>query len=144
MSEPTWPRLKLGSHLVPGLAAVALFAVLAVVVLGGDFGAAEGFPTDAGITASIGYAMFNLSFGDVPSEGFLVAFLTIAVVLDAALDGAVMLAKREDDEAGAITALTDGGRVREALGGDDATEGGDGAEAGDGAADDDATDGGDH
>ena len=140
MSEPTWPRLKLGSHLLPGLAAVALFAVLAVVVLGGDFGAAEGFPTDAGVTASIGYAMFNLSFGDVPSEGFLVAFLTIAVVLDAALDGAVMLAKREDDDAGAITALTDGGRVREALGG--------GTDTDEDVIDDtdtgDATDGGDH
>jgi hypothetical protein len=42
------------------------------------------------------------------TEGFLVAFLTIAVVLDAALDGAVMLARREV-EASPETA-TDGGR----------------------------------
>lgn len=135
MTDPTWPRLKLGSHLLPGLAAVALFAVLAVVVLGGDFGAAEGFPADAGITAGIGYAMFNLSFGDVPSEGFLVAFLTIAIVLDAALDGAVMLAKREGDGDDALTALTDGGRVRDALGGDETAGETNG---------DDTVDGGDH
>ncbi|PSP70739.1 hypothetical protein BRC70_05360, partial [Halobacteriales archaeon QH_6_68_27] len=60
------------------------------------------------IVASIGYAMFDLvdlvPSGHGETEGFLVAFLTIAVVLDAALDGAVMLARREDD-------ATDGGEA---------------------------------
>jgi len=108
VSDASWPRLKLGSHLVPGLAAVALFGVLAAVVLGSEFGAAQGFPADASITASIGYAMFNLPQGDVGAEGFLVAFLTIAVVLDVAIDAAVYLAQTED-EGGLATALSDGG-----------------------------------
>ncbi|USZ68758.1 NADH-quinone oxidoreductase subunit J [Halorussus salilacus] len=89
--------------LLPGLAAVALFAVLAVVFVRASFGdpAAE-FAGDAGVTASIGYAMFNIQHPDaIPSEGFLVAFLVIAVVLDAALDGAVLLARRDED--GVIT-----------------------------------------
>lgn len=104
----------------PGVAAVALFVVLAAVFVGAPFGdPAPGFEGDAGITASIGYAMFNIDApGAVPSEGFLVSFILIAVVLDAALDGAVMLARRED-EGEPTTALrsdaeqvpaTDGGR----------------------------------
>ncbi|MEZ3116546.1 hypothetical protein RYH80_11565 [Halobaculum sp. MBLA0147] len=120
MKDTTRPRLRLGSHLVPGLAAVALFAVLAVVVLGSDFGAASGFPTDVSITASIGYAMFNLEQGAVDSEGFLVAFMLVALVLDTALDGAVMLAKREGEgDGGTLTALTDGGRDERTDGGVD-------------------------
>jgi NADH-quinone oxidoreductase subunit J len=107
----TWPELKLGSHLVRGLAAVALFVVMAVVFLGASFGEPAGFPADANITASIGYAMFNLELGDVPSEGFLVAFLVIAVVLDAAIDGAVYLAKREEGGSQVVPrVVADGGR----------------------------------
>ena len=60
------------------------------------FGTAEGF-ADGSVTRSIGYAMFNLNAGDVASEGFLVAFITIAVVLDAALDGSIMLAKQDEE-----------------------------------------------
>lgn len=89
----TRPRLKLGSHLVPGLAAVALFVVLAAAFLSAQFPAPQGFG-DGSITASIGYAMFNLQ-GPLPSEGFLVAFEIIDVVLVAALAAAVMLARRE-------------------------------------------------
>jgi hypothetical protein len=108
MRDTTWPRLRLGRHLLPGLAAVALFAVLVVVIGGAEFGDAAGFPDGAAITTAIGYAMFDLGLGDVPAEGFLAAFLLIAVVLDAALDGALMLAKREED--GSVVALlTDGG-----------------------------------
>lgn len=89
--------------LLPGLAAVALFGVLAVVFVRASFGdPASGFAGSEGVTASIGYAMFNIAHPDaIPSEGFLVAFLLIAVVLDAALDGAVLLARR--DEGGEIT-----------------------------------------
>ena len=96
-SRGSKPELKLGSHLVPGLAAVALFAVMAVVFLRAEFPLAEaaGFPEGASITASIGYAMFNVDGGGatVPSEGFLVAFEIVDIVLVAALVGAVTLAR---------------------------------------------------
>ncbi|PSP44572.1 proton-conducting membrane transporter [Halobacteriales archaeon QH_10_70_21] len=91
----TRPRLHGGSKLT-GLLAVGLFAFLAAVFITSGFGTAEGF-ADGSVTRSIGYAMFNLDAGDVASEGFLVAFITIAVVLDAALDGAVMLAKKDEE-----------------------------------------------
>ena len=108
----TWPRLKLGNHLLPGLAAVALFAVLSAVFLTAEFGAPAAFPAGESIVASIGYALLGLD-SSIPSERFLVAFIIIAIVLDAALDGSVMLAKRE--EAGeVVTALTDGGTDRAA------------------------------
>ena len=88
-------------------AALALFAVLAFVFVTAGLEAPRGFGEGA-IVASIGYAMFDLvdlvPSGHGETEGFLVAFLTIAVVLDAALDGAVMLARREDD-------ATDGGEA---------------------------------
>ena len=102
----TNPQLRIGRHLISGLAAVALFVVLAVVFLNAEFvEAAAGFDPDASITASIGYAMFDISTaGTIESEGFLAAFIIIAFVLDAALDGAVFLAIREE-----------GGRVVEAL-----------------------------
>jgi NADH-quinone oxidoreductase subunit J len=123
----TKPELKLGSHLLPGLAAVALFAVLAVTFLTASFGEPTGFPADAQITASIGYAMFNVGVDQVPgtlveSEGFLVAFILIAIVLDAALDGTLLLAKREESES--FTAvLADGGRrLRDRIGDDEGGE----------------------
>ncbi|GAA0208861.1 proton-conducting membrane transporter [Halobaculum roseum] len=119
------PRLKLGGHLLPGLAAVALFAVLAIVFLQASFGEPAGFPEGASITASIGYAMFNvdteaISGTVVSGEGFVVAFVLIAIVLDVAIDGAVFLAKRDED-GGIGGVLTDGGReIRDKLrGGED-------------------------
>lgn len=116
----TKPELKLGSHLVPGLAAVALFAVMALVFLTSSFPLAEarGFPEGASITASIGYAMFNIGQGDVNAEGFLVAFLVIAVALDIAIDGAIFLAKRGEE--GVLEPLrTDGGTDERRNGGGD-------------------------
>lgn len=105
----TWPRPKLGSHLLPGLAAVALFGVLVAGVLSSSFGAPQGFPADANVVSSIGRAMFGIPGADVPGDSFLVAFETIDLVLVAALAGAVLLARR--DEAGeAATLLSDGGR----------------------------------
>jgi len=43
--------------------------------------------------------MFDIQTSAVPegTESFLAAFVIIALVLDAALDGAVMLARREED-----------------------------------------------
>ena len=103
-------------RLVPAVAVGLLFAVLALTVLSADFGEVAAFPADASIVHNIGYALFNLGeydLGSVPSEGFLAAFLIAAVALDVAVDGAVYLAKREED--GSIVAavgeaLTDGGR----------------------------------
>jgi NADH-quinone oxidoreductase subunit J len=93
------------------LAVTALFAVLATVSLGavGSFPAPAGFPADASIVHNIGYALFDIGLGEVPAEGFLAAFLIIALALDVALDAAVYLAKRED-EGSIVSALTDGGR----------------------------------
>jgi len=104
-------------RLIPAAAVGLLFAVMALTILSADFGGGmEAFPADASIVHNIGYALFNLGeyeLGSVPSEGFLAAFLIAAVALDVAVDGAVYLAKREED--GSIVAavgeaLTDGGR----------------------------------
>ncbi len=93
------PRLRIGRHLLPGLVAVGLFAVMAYVFVGAEFGEHAGFAV-SNITATIGYAMFDVPHESIEATGtesFLVAFIIIAVVLDAALEGAVMLARREDD-----------------------------------------------
>jgi len=98
------PQLNTEGNYVAGLAAVALFTVFALVFLTTSFPVPAGFPDGAAITKSLGAAMFDIAPGAimddgetaVPAEGFLVAFLVIGVLLDAALDGAVMLAKRED------------------------------------------------
>jgi NADH-quinone oxidoreductase subunit J len=102
------PRLADDLSPVAGIAAVALFGVLAAVFLGTEF-SQRGFETDASIMEGIGYALFDL-VGQSPivSEGFLLAFLTIAIVLDAALDGAIMLARRDDEE----QTIPDGGERR--------------------------------
>ncbi|MGM0398127.1 MAG: NADH-quinone oxidoreductase subunit F [Halobacteriota archaeon] len=96
----TRPELAKDIDLFPGLLAAALFGFLAVVVLGASFAGAAGFETDAPITASIGYALIDLEgvAATVASEGFLAALVTIAFLLDAALGGAVMLARRDGGE----------------------------------------------
>ncbi len=108
------PRLNTEGSLVAGLAAVALFVVLATVFLTASFPVPAGFPEGAAITRSLGAAMFDIApsaiMGEneaaVPGEGFLVAFEIIDVLLVAALVGAVMLARRE--EAGEIVGLGSG------------------------------------
>jgi NADH-quinone oxidoreductase subunit J len=100
------PRLQTDVSLWPGLAAVALFGVLAAVFLGASLPEPAGFGADAQIVKSIGAAMFNvdpsaiMDEGAIESEGFLVLFVAIAIVLDAALDGSLMLAERDEDEGG--------------------------------------------
>jgi NADH-quinone oxidoreductase subunit J len=109
----TRPQLDLGTHLIRGTAAVLLFGVMAVTVLGANLGSPAGFPDVTNITAGIGYAMFDISDDVVTSTGtesFLVAFIIIAFVLDAALEGAVMLARREDDDAAAAASSAGGER----------------------------------
>jgi NADH-quinone oxidoreductase subunit J len=106
----TRPRLADDVNWAAGVAALGLFAVLAAVFLGSSFGSAAGFP-DASITAGIGYAMFDLAGQTVlETEEFLVSFIVIAIALDAALDVAIMLAKRDDETVGV---LADGGRSAE-------------------------------
>jgi NADH-quinone oxidoreductase subunit J len=98
------PKLNTEGSLVTGLAAVALFVVLAVVFTTVSFPAPVGFGESAAITKSLGAAMFDIAptqlMGDgetaVPAEGFLVAFEMIDFLLVAALVGAVMLARREE------------------------------------------------
>ncbi|WP_435195347.1 hypothetical protein [Natronomonas sp. EA1] len=104
----TRPRLHTSKSQAVGLLAFALFGVLSAVFLTANFGEHETFNGASEITATIGYAMFDLDAGTLPSEGFLVAFEIIDLVLIAALAVAVMLARREAD--GGILPLTDGGR----------------------------------
>ncbi|WP_435162067.1 hypothetical protein [Halorubrum sp. SY-15] len=100
-------------RLLPAVAVAGLFAVLAATTLSAGFGDAAGFPADASVVHNVGYALFNLDeAASIPSEGFLAAFLIVAVALDVAVDGAIYLARREDD--GSVVAaigeaLTDGG-----------------------------------
>lgn len=93
----TRPKIADDINVLPGLAAIALFVVLAVTFLSSQFDPARGFEEGARITASIGYALFNFAGNDaiVQSEGFLAPFEIIDVVLVAALVVAVMLARRE-------------------------------------------------
>lgn len=84
--------------MLPGLGAVALFVVMAVVFLAADYGTVIeefGFPAGESIVASIGAALIGIEAA-IPVESFLVALLIIAVALDAALDGSIMLAKRDE------------------------------------------------
>jgi len=109
------PQLNTQGNYVAGLAAVALFVVLAAVFATVSFPAPAGFPDGAAITKSLGAAMFDIAPGAimdegqtaVPGEGFLVAFEIIDVLLVAALVGAVMLARRE--EAGEVVGLGSNG-----------------------------------
>lgn len=95
----TRPQLRNPRTFVPGIVAVALFVVMAAVFLGASFEDAAGFAADANITATIGYALMGLldvaGEGTVATEGFLAAFIIVALLLDAALEGAVMLAERD-------------------------------------------------
>jgi NADH-quinone oxidoreductase subunit J len=105
----TRPELKIGSHLLPGLAAVGLFGLMAALVLTSSFGPSQGFPAGANVVSSVGRAMFGIPNADVAGENFLVAFETIDFVLVAALAGAILLARR-DEGGSTVTLLSDGGR----------------------------------
>ena len=120
------PEIRGGSRLLPGVIAVALFVVLAWVFLSASFDPAAGF--EGSVMEGIGYALLNVAVEGVPySEGFLAAFILIALALDAALDGAIMLARRDEEEGAGLTSAlkTDGGETgvddaeRRQHGGDD-------------------------
>jgi len=86
-------------RLLPGLAAVALFVLLALVSAGSVFTEAAGFPADASVTAGIGYTMLGLEGSAIPGANFLPVFEVIDLVLVAALVGSVLLAQRDDESA---------------------------------------------
>ena len=95
----TRPRpIEIGRRTVPGLAAVVLFVVMAAVFVTAEFGTPAGFPEGESVVAGIGGALIGITNGSFVPEGFLVALILMAVVLDAALDGALMLAERDGGE----------------------------------------------
>lgn len=107
----TRPRLiPIGRHLVPGLVAAGLFVTMALTFLTvGDtdpltwaFTDPAGIDDLGSVVSGIGYALLGepASAGAETAyqntESFLVALIVLAVVLDAALDGALMLADRDE------------------------------------------------
>jgi len=118
----TGPKLRLGRTLVPGLLAVGLFGVMALITLNAAFepmtAAGAGFPADVSITAELGYALFG--FDELQqiggTEPFLAAVLLVAVALDAALDASLVLAKREE-EGEPVAALASAGADASTTGG---------------------------
>jgi NADH:ubiquinone oxidoreductase subunit 6 (subunit J) len=97
----TRPELAdIGRRAVLGLIPLALFGFLAAVVLTTDFtGIDVSGNAFAGvnIVADMGYALIGApELAQVGTENFLVALVLVAILLDAALDGALMLAKRDD------------------------------------------------
>ena len=95
----TRPELSTDSNLVPGLAAVAFFVVVAVAMMTATYGEAVGYDDGADITASIGNALFNFTGGSATVEGagFLSVFFIITLVLIASLVAAILLARREGE-----------------------------------------------
>ncbi|MGZ0745596.1 MULTISPECIES: hypothetical protein [unclassified Haloparvum] len=102
--------------LVPGLAALLLFGVMSAVFVGADFGTPTGFELSGEaadtITHNIGYALLDLEVGSLAAatEGFLAAFIIVALTLDVAVDGALYLAKRE--EGGSVISAVGGAFTR--------------------------------
>lgn len=92
--------IPLGRHLLPGFIAFFLFAAMAATFLVGDFNALDtGVFDDISVISGIGYALIGAAEqgGFDQTENFLVALILIAIVLDAALDGALMLASQDDE-----------------------------------------------
>jgi len=112
----TSPRpISFDRSLLPGLAAVALFALIVAVAMSADFSAVVadfGFPAGESIVAAIGAALIGIDAA-IPVESFVVALVVIAVALDAALDGSIMLAKRDQAAGEETETATDGGRPTE-------------------------------
>jgi hypothetical protein len=87
-------------RLLLGLLPLGLFVFLAGVIFTTDFaGIGDGGFESGGlsIVADMGYSFIGApELAELETEDFLVALVLIAVLLDAALDGALMLAKRDD------------------------------------------------
>ena len=147
----TGPKLRLGKTMVPGVLAVILFGIMAAIVVQTPFESMPSQPFDGlSVTSEIGYAMFDMGVMQdeavADTEPFLISFLLIAIVLDAALDASLVLAKREEhgepvaalssvptdsgagagsdsDLAGGQPAATDGGHETDGSNGDTGTGG---------------------
>ena len=92
----TKPRpISLGRSALPGLVAFALLTVMATVFISAEFGSAQGFPGGESIVAGIGNSLLGITDSGLVVEGFLVSLILIAIALDAALDGAILLAERD-------------------------------------------------
>jgi NADH-quinone oxidoreductase subunit J len=95
----TRPQLiEVDRRLLAGLIPLGLFAVVAAIALTTEFGDPQGF-AGGGLTVveDIGYALIGApENATLDVEDFVVALILIAVLLDAALDGALMLATRDD------------------------------------------------
>jgi NADH-quinone oxidoreductase subunit J len=127
----TKPELKLGRHLLPGIVALGLFAVMAAIISTSSFADPAGFEGVDSVTGAIGYSLINVDAATIPpnTEGFLASLELIAFVLVAAIVGGVTLARREV-EGEVVTALrsevdhrwgpeeTDGGRPTDERGDD--------------------------
>ena len=90
--------VSLDRTVLPGIIAVGFFAIFAAIVLSAEFGPMQGFTDDGlSIVEDIGYALIGASSeATIATEDFLVALVLIAVLLDAALDSALMLATRDE------------------------------------------------
>ncbi|MFQ3292997.1 MAG: NADH-quinone oxidoreductase subunit J [Halobacteriales archaeon] len=95
----TKPELNLGRHLLPGIVALGLFALMAAIISTASFGDPAGFEGIDSVTGAIGFSLINIDVATVSTEteGFLAQFEMIAFVLVAALVGGVTLARREVD-----------------------------------------------
>lgn len=97
----TRPELAdIGRRAVLGLIPLALFVFFVAIVFTTDFSGTEivGFPNGGlSIVEDMGYSFIGEpGLAELGTEDFLVALVLIAILLDAALDGALMLAKRDD------------------------------------------------
>ncbi|WP_233739873.1 hypothetical protein [Halovenus carboxidivorans] len=96
----TRPRLiDLDRRLLLGLLPLGLFAAIAVFVLTTDFSGVtvSNLGGGLGVVEGMAYSFIGApELSEFETENFLVALVLIAVLLDAALDGALMLAKRDD------------------------------------------------
>ena len=91
-------RIDFDRQTLVGLIPLGLFVVIAALVLTTEFGEPIGF-AEGGLTVveDIGYALIGTAeHATLQVDDFLVALILIAILLDAALDGALMLAKREE------------------------------------------------
>lgn len=95
----TRPQLiELDRRLLAGLIPLGLFVIIAAITLTTEFGESVSFAEGGfSIVADIGYALIGApEQGAIDVDDFLVALVLVAVLLDAALDGALMLAKRDE------------------------------------------------
>ncbi len=96
MGEPTRRATDGQSRLLAGVGAIVMFGTIAGAVYGSPFDDAVGFSGEA-VIEGVGLALVNAPT-DLATIGFVVPLVLLAIVLDAAVDGAIYLARRETDE----------------------------------------------